>query len=143
MRQRFESLRDDITAIAGQCMLEHKEEIAGLLVTQQYDEHVDSEGNPLRAYSTPYRKHKELSGKSGSTDFEETGIMHSTMELRVDGDEYEINSPAQTDTGELKSDWLNNWNGTETMTLTKENKELAGEIIMPDFVEKVNQYLAG
>jgi hypothetical protein len=145
MRQRFESLRSDITTIAGECMLEYKEEITGLLVTQQFDEHVDSEGNPLRPYFVPYQKHKELSGKSGKTDFDETGAMHGEMYLRVDGpgDEYEINSPAQTDKGELKSDWLNEWNGSETMTLTKENKEIAGSIIMPDFVERVNQYLAG
>lgn len=143
MRQRFEVLRDNIIPIAGEAMMEHKDEIVGLVITQQYDLNIDSEGNPLRAYSQPYKNYKTLSGKSGKTDLEDTGFFHSTMNLRVDvgSDEYEINSPAQTDKGELKSEWLTEWNGSDIMDLTTENKVVTFEIILPNIIESAKEIL--
>lgn len=139
VREKFEGLLSKITEIAGQVMLEHKEEIIPLIILQQYDEHIDSAGNPLRPYSTPYRKHKELSGKSGQTDFDETGEFHAEMNLSVNESEYTFNSPARTDKGELKSDWLNEWNGSETMELTPENEAKIYPIIQDDFVTRLSE----
>ena len=137
MLQRFEMVRDNIIGITGQAMLEEREPLVGLLVHQQYYENIDSQGDPLRAYFPAYRHSKELAGKSGKTDFEVTGEMHSTMYLRVDGDEFEFNSPAQTEKGELKTEWLNNWNGSETMMLAPDNIIVAQNIVHPVLVQKI------
>ena len=142
MRERAQALMGQVIGIAGECMLEHKEEIVALVIDQQQEQHEDSLGNPLRAYSTPYRKHKELAGKTGETDLDETGEMHATMNLSVNGDTYSIDSPATTDQGELKSEWLKAWdNDQPIMDLTEENKKAAWGIIRDDFTERINEVL--
>lgn len=147
MRQRFEQLRSGMITIAGECMMSHKDELVGLLVQQQYSEHVDSKGQALRPYSRRYSIEKEhMTGRGDQTDFELTGEFHSTMNLRVDGEYYEFESPSQTGTGELKSAWLNRWNskggGADIMILTDENKTVAWGIIKEDFIERCNSELA-
>lgn len=123
-------------------VLENKEKIIALVIDQQYNESVDSEGVPLRAYSTPYLKHKELSGKyRGKTDFEDTGEFHATMNLAVVDDMVIIDSPSRTDKGELKSEWLTNWNGSEVMGLTPDNKELLRGELTPLFVAKLGELI--
>jgi hypothetical protein len=141
MRIRAENVLQHAAQIAGECMLENKEQIIPLLVAQQYEQHTDSEGLPLREYRPNTRLHKLMQGKSGKTDFDETGEFHGEMNLSVDETEYSFNSPARTDKGELKSDWLNDWNGSETMNLTPENKELVFPIIRDSFITKVSEEL--
>lgn len=146
MKARFEKLQADTIIIAGEVILEHKEEIIGLLVQQQFEEGIDSSGNPLREYSPAYKQHKILSGKSGKTDLENTGEYHETMNLTVVDDEMFINSPAMTDNGILKTDWLNAWNeargGSEVNRLSPENLALVWPIIEADFKARVNEELA-
>ncbi len=138
MRERLQALQSNIITIAGEWMLENKEQIIALVIDQQEKEHIDSLGQPLRAYSPAYKLHKELEGKSGDTDFDETGEMHGAMNLSVDGEMYSIDSPAQTGEGELKSDWLRRWNYDEpVMELTEDNKKQAWLIIEPSFREKI------
>ena len=145
MRERVEALKSAIIQIAGECMLEEKEQIVGLLVAQQYNEGVDSSNTPLRPYSPPYFKHKQLAGLPTKTNLNETGEFQSTMELRVNGDEYEIQSPSRTDEGEYKSDWLDRWNesggGSDVMTLTQDNKSRVFPIIEESFVIKLRERL--
>jgi hypothetical protein len=144
--QAWKQMREQVTVIAGEAILENKEQIIGLLVQQQFEEGIDSNGNPLREYSLPYRKHKELQGKSGKTDLENTGEFHATMDLTVDGEVFILKSPSTTDTGQLKSEWLNEWNeakgGGDVMKLTEANLQLASEIVTPTFLELANERLA-
>ena len=143
MLARFEQVAEQTTAIAGEAMLENKEPIIGLLINQQVEQNVDSADNELRPYKSQYKALKEryVPGFKGKTDFELTGEFHAEMNLREDGTEYEFNSPALTEKGELKSEWLTNWNGSEIMSLTPENKELVWPIIYDDFVNKVKKIL--
>ena len=147
VRERFEQLRSEYLTIAAECMLENKEEIVGLLVHQQYEESVDSDGKPLREYSAPYLRHKQLAGKPTRTTLNETGEFQTTMNLRVDPaqNEYEIESPSTVSNGYLKSDILNTWNekggGGEVMNLTKENEALIFPIIEESFTEKCKERL--
>jgi hypothetical protein len=123
-------------------MLENKEQIVGLVINQQQEQHVDSNDTPLKPYSRQYMLYKESIGKSGQTDFDLTGEMHAEMNLTVSGDEYSIDSPATTTNGELKSAWLKKWNDdAPIMELTPENKIEAWGIIKESFMEKVNEVL--
>lgn len=135
MLDRWTAVKQDITLIASDGMMEHKEELIGLVVEQQYTEHVDSNGDPLREYSPAYRAHKELSGASGETDLRETGAFQENMNLRVEDGVYEFESPATTDKGELKSQWLKDWNGADIMGLTPDNKIEAWKIMRPTVVD--------
>jgi hypothetical protein len=142
MRQRVEALQSQILGIAGECMLEEKEQIVALVQHQQYDESVDSTGQPLRTYSPYYRLMKQRDGLyTGKTDFNLTGEMHAELNLTIDGDQYIIDSPSTTANGELKSAWLRQWQGAPIMDLTEENKKIVWEIIREPFIEKVNQVL--
>lgn len=142
MRERVQALRSGIIAIAGETMLENKEQIVGLVINQQQEQHVDSNDTPLKPYSRQYMLYKESIGKSGQTDFDLTGEMHAEMNLTVSGDEYSIDSPATTTNGELKSAWLKKWNDdAPIMELTPENKIEAWGIIKESFMEKVNEVL--
>jgi hypothetical protein len=60
------------------------------------------------------------------------------MNLLVDSgaDEYEIYSPAETDEGELKSEWLTEWQESPVMSLTEQNQDIARELIFPEIIEK-------
>ena len=143
MKERVLKLRSSIISIAGEVMLEKKDEIVGLVINQQQEEHVDSQNQPLKPYSRQYMLYKESIGKSGQTDFDLTGEMHAEMNLTIDGDTYSIDSPATTTNGELKTAWLKHWNNDEpVMDLTEENKRIACEIIKEPFMERVNNELA-
>lgn len=144
--EAWKNMQAQITEIAGEAILENKEQIIGLLVQQQYEEGIDSNGTPLREYSPGYRERKELQGKSGKTDLDETGEFHATMDLTIQDDTFILNSPALTETGQLKSEWLNEWNeargGSDVMRLTPANLEAAKEIVTPTFREICNERLA-
>ena len=113
-----------------------------MVIDQQYNQSVDSTGEPLRAYSLPYTKHKELAGHfRGKTDFNDTGEFHSLFNVAIDGEMYIIESPAMTDKGELKSEWLENWNGAPIMDLTPENREIAKAELSPKFAEKLAEMI--
>lgn len=156
MREALENVQGKILGIAGECMEEKKEEIIGLLVYQQFDEGVDSEGNPLRQYSPSYKREKQqLTGRGDKTDLNLTGEFQQTLNLTVQGDTYYFDSPATTDTGELKSDWLNKWNRGEgktkslfagnsgnIMMLTPDNQARIWPIIKDVFIERVNEEVA-
>ena len=146
MRERMQALQSTIPGIAGECMMEHSEEIAQLLVYQQRNENEDSAGQELRPYSRRYALEKQhFTGRGDVTDFDLTGEFHADMIVRVDGEMYEIESTSTTADGELKSAWLNRWNqakgGAEVMTLTPENKQQVWAIIRDDFMEKVGEVL--
>lgn len=144
MLDRVESIRDEIISIAGNAMMANKDELIALLVYQQFEQNVDSEGNPLRQYTYLYAKEKrELTGRGNKTDFDLTGEFHANMNMAIDGDIYSFNSTATTQNGILKSEWLKEWQGAEIMDYTDENKKQAWLIIKPEFVEQVNAYLNG
>lgn len=147
MRERFENLKESVIEIAGECMLEEKEQIVGLLENQQFNESVDSKGNPLREYSKRYAYEKQQqTGRGDKTDLNLTGEFQATLNLTITGDTYSIDSPAITDTGQLKSDWLNKWQkkkgGASVMNLTPDNQDQIFPIIRDAFIYKCNERLA-
>lgn len=91
MLARFKQF-DPIEA-TGDAMLENKEQIIGINQEMLYEDGTDVFGNVLKPYSwQEYAEYKfERRGK-GITDLYDTGAMYSRMNLRVDGNEYEINS---------------------------------------------------
>jgi len=139
LKEKLISIRSNVVTLAGEAMLENKEQIVGLVINQQQEQHVDSYTQPLRAYSTPYYNYKRLSGKSGETDFDDTGHMHSTMDLTIEGEQYIIDSPSQTNQGMLKSAFLREWQGSPVMDLTEDNKGVAWNIIAPTLVAKMRE----
>ena len=144
MKARVEGVLDTVLSLAGECMMQHNEQIVALLVYQQYEEGVNSYGNPLPQYRPNYSVTKNLlTGRGQKTDLNLTGEFQAGIELRVDADNntYQLDSPAQTEDGELKSEWLAKWADAPIMDLTDENKKEAWLIILPDFVEKVKEYL--
>lgn len=146
--EAVKNLQSNLIRLVGESMLEHKEEITGLLVHQQQEENVDSEGQPLREYSFAYKTFKRSIGQSDNTTLHLTGRFQSTIDLSVDAenDTYTFDSPAMTDKGERKSTWLNNWNkargGADVMKLTNSKKPEVLKIIMPTLVEKSKQVLS-
>jgi hypothetical protein len=141
-----QAMKAKVLALVGECMLEHKEEIVALLVHQQYEESIDSRGQPLRQYSPRYEFEKSKAGLyTGRTDLNYTGEFHSSINLTIDGDTYILDSPATTLNGVLKSTWLNRWNqekgGADIMDFTEENKKIVWEIIYPTFKERANSEL--
>ena len=136
-------LTNELPEIVGGAIMENKTEIIGLVIQQHEVDHVDSNNEPLRPYSRQYALAKERYGLSGETTLDLTGQFHGEMNLRVDvaSGEFEVNSPALTGQGELKSEWLTNWNGSEIMGLTPDSKDTANEIITPVIVEMARDVL--
>jgi len=144
MKARVEGVLDTVLSLAGECMMQNNEQIVALLVHQQYDEGVDSFGNPLPQYRPRYSVMKyKLTGRGQKADLNLTGEFQAGIELRVDEESniYQLDSPAQTEDGELKSEWLAKWADAPIMDLTDENKKEAWLIILPDFVDKVKELL--
>jgi hypothetical protein len=126
-------------------MMEHKEEITALLTDQQYEEGVDGDGKPLRKYTPATVLIKSSYGTyRGFTDLHNTGAFQSTTDLSVDEADgtYSFNSPARTNRGELKSQWLNRWQGADVMKLTEDKKPLVWKIIFPTVIEKGKEVMA-
>ena len=142
-REAIQDLKAGVIRLTGEAMMEHKEQITGLLVHQQYEEGVDSQSRPFKRYKPTTVKMKQADGVyRGFTDLHNTGEFQGSMNLTIDGDEYKIESPARTDLGVLKSRWLTEWNGSEIMDLTKENEALIYPIIEDTLKDKVNSELA-
>lgn len=145
LKSKLIRLQSEITAIAGESLLEHSQEVAGLLVLQQQQEHQDSDGNPLRPYSRNTYNYKRSEGRSGLTDFDNTGAFHAGMNVSVNDNTFSINSPAKTDMGELKSAWLTDWNeskgGGKVMKLSDDKKPIVWRIIKPTFIQKCRSIL--
>ena len=142
MAARWRIVQEQFIAMQGEAMTEQKEQIVGVIVEQQNAEHVDSAGNPLRPYSPRYKLLKQEIGKSGETDFDLTGDFQSRMNLVVDGETFSLDSPSTTDEGELKSEWLQNWNkkgGSDAniMLPDEENKRVIWRIIRPKVVKTI------
>lgn len=136
-------IQSDLIHIMNEAMMVHKEELIALLIHQQYEEGVDSEGKPLRTYSPYYRLMKQRDGLyTGKTDFNLTGEFHADINLRIDNDTYEFESSATTANGLLKSKWLAEWNKSEIMELTPENKLLAWDICKDTFRDLLAQRVA-
>ena len=129
----------NFTQTVGTAMMDEKDQLAAVIVEQQENEHKDSAGNALRQYSKLYKAHKASLGLSTETTLNLTGEFQQGITLRTDGENYEFESPATTDTGELKSDWLKRWNGSEIMLPTDENKAAMWGIIKPAVVENLAQ----
>ena len=139
VREKFEGLLSQITEIAGAVMLEHKDEIVAFLIDQHTIDFVDSFGNPLRTEirkyvfdfsenNSPFR----IQGKSGSENVDD-------LYMRIDGELYIIDSTAITKDGELKSKFLEIWNGAPIMDLTPENEAKIYPIIQDDFVTRLSE----
>lgn len=139
MRQSVQYAQDNVIRIAGEAMLEHKEQIIALLINQQQEQNEDSAGRPLRAYNPSYRNYKQSIGKSGRTDFDNTGEFHARMNLNIEGEVYSFDSPAMTDKGTLKSIWLTDWNKAPIMELSPENEALVWDIIKDTFYRKMGE----
>ena len=140
LKEKLISLRSNVVTLAGEAMLENQRAIVNLVIDQQYENGKDSYSLPLRTYAPSYRIHKERRNiYRGFTDFSYSGEMHSLMELTVDGDQYNIDSPSLTDTGIRKSAFLREWQGSPVMDLTEENKGVAWNIIAPTLVEKMRE----
>ena len=141
VRERISGLKSQILAIAGECMLENKEAIVALVVDQQYNDGVDGNNQPLKPYTRNYAKQKAKKGVlQGHTDYSLSGKMQSEMNLAVNGDEYEINSPVQVN-GYLLSDLLKKRDTPKSFDLTDENKKRVWQIIKPRFNERVSEVI--
>lgn len=134
---RWRIANEQFTPIVGESMMEEKEALVAIIVQQQEEEKTDSNGGVLRSYKPSYKAEKIALGFSGETDFRLTGEFHEEMTLRVDGDNYEFESPARTGSGELKSEWLEKWNGSPIMLPTDENKEVMWRTVRYGVVEKI------
>lgn len=88
MRDRFRSF--DAIEAAGTSMLEEKEQVIGINQSQLYDKGIGKDGQPLPPYTPAYAKKKTR----GIVDIYQTGKLQAEMNMRVDGNEYEINSAA-------------------------------------------------
>ncbi len=141
VRERVEGLKSQVLSIAGECMLENKEAIVVLVIDQQYNEGVDGNNQPLKPYSRNYAKQKAKNGLlQGHTDYSLSGKMQAEMNLSVNGDEYEINSPVQVN-GHLLSDLLKKRDTPKSFDLTDENKKRVWTIIKERFNERVSEVI--
>jgi hypothetical protein len=131
MLKRFHSF--DPIAATGDAMLENKEQIIGINQEMLYEDGTDVFGNVLKPYSwQEYAEYKfERRGK-GITDLYDTGAMYSRMNLRVDGNEYEINSSDEKAFGLVKK-------YGKIFGLTELGKKETWVIIKPDFVYNLKQ----
>lgn len=142
MKARVEGVLDTVLSIAGEVMMQKNEELTALLIHQQYDENVDSLGNPLAKYKPTYSVFKyKVTGRGQKTDLNLTGEFQAGIMLRVDGDVYDFNSSATTQDGELKSEWLAKWTDAPIMDLTEANKLEAWTIIAPEFIQRIKDEL--
>mgnify|MGYP006266631319 CR=1 FL=1 len=140
MREKIQALRSNIITIAGECMLENKQEIAQLVVDQQYDKGISGDGVALSDYTPSYKKRKEkLGAYRGLTDYHLTGRMQAEMTLSVQDEMYDIYSTREVPSF-LLSDLLKK-RDANSFELTQENKKEAWRIIEPSFVEKLNELL--
>jgi hypothetical protein len=87
MLTRFKQF-DPIEA-TGDAMLENKEQIIGINQDELYERGIGKDGNKLPPYSPQYAMKKR---NPDIVDIYQTGRLYSQMNLRVDGNEYEINS---------------------------------------------------
>jgi hypothetical protein len=126
MLSRFKQF--DPIAATGDAMLENKEQIIGINQEMLYEDGTDVFGNVLKPYSwQEYAEYKfERRGK-GITDLYDTGAMYSRMNLRVDGNEYEINSSDEKAFGLVKK-------YGKIFGLNELGKKETWVIIQPDFV---------
>lgn len=142
MRERLLGLKDSMITIAGECMKEKEIEIKELLIDQQQINFTDSDGAPLRTY---YRKYVFDFSNSPSPFSLPTKFMEeltSELYLAIDGEFYTLNSDSVDGNGELKSEYLTQWNGSEIMKLTPENEAKIYPIIQDLFVRRCNEELA-
>lgn len=57
----------------------------------------------------------------------------------IDGEVYSFDSPALTDKGVFKSQWLTDWNKAPIMELSPENEALVWDIIKDTFYRKMGE----
>lgn len=110
---------------ASTAMLENKEQIIGVNQHQLYELGEGSDGQPLEPYTKAYAKTKP---RPSIVDIWRTGNLQSKMVMRVEGGEYEINSPvpyAQFLLGKRP----------KIFGLDEEGKKTTWHIIQPGFVE--------
>lgn len=138
-RERLQAIRWQYIEIAGECMLEHKTDIAALVVDQQYDKGIDGANKPLTPYTKAYDKLKTKAGSNrGFADFHMTGKMQAEMDLQLVGNEqYEIFSNREVPSYRL-SDLLKKRDPL-SFSLTEENRKVVWRIIEPSFVDKVKE----
>ena len=140
--QELLTIRDNLTAIAETIVLENKDLLTGLVIDQQYNQSVDSTGEPLRKYQTSYAKHKELAGiYRGKTDLSDTGAFQGAFNVAVNDMTYYIASPVTDANGELLQDILEAWHGAPIMDLTPENIVKVRDELNPIFAETVGELI--
>ncbi len=135
MKASLLGLQSDLIQIAGECMLEHKEEIAFLVVQQQYEDNIDGRGRPLRPYSRPYGKRKG----NINVNYHVTGEMQQEMTLIVEEETYHILSKKEVNGYQLSTLLIKR--DFDSFELTDEHKIEAYNIIAPDFEAKAKEIL--
>lgn len=131
MLKRFQSF--DPIKSAGEAMLSNKEQIIGINQEMLYEEGKNVQGEKLAPYrSMDYAQYKYDKRGRYITDLYDTGSTYAKMNLRVEGNEYEINSSDEKAYGLVqkygKIFGLNEIGKTETW-----------KIIQPDFVYNFKQ----
>ena len=139
MLERVTIARDNIIPITGECIEEVKEPVIGLNTSQLYDEGVDADGNHLTKYRNPTYAHIKNSMNPGPgfgrPDLYLTGEFQQNMNLRVEGDVFEI------DSSDVKSAELKDKYGEKIFGLTQESKQEAWPIVRQPLVEKVAEIM--
>ena len=144
MLQRMEAVRDTIIPIVGACLEETKEPIIGLNTSQLYDEGVDKNGNKLQPYRSRGENYESYAAMKhrmnpkpgfGNPDLFLTGEFQHSMNLRVEGEVFEIDS-TDTKTNKLREKY-----GDQIFGLTDESKQEAWCIVRPPLVEKIAEIL--
>ena len=137
MQARLMQLASGLPEIVGNAMMENQTPIKELVVKQHTVDYLDSNGEPLKTHLRKY----VFDFSPGMAQFRiDDGVNEeaaSQLSLTVDvaAGEFEINSPATTTGGELKSYWLTKWNGSEIMGLTPDSKGATNAIITPVVTE--------
>jgi hypothetical protein len=127
MLKRFQSF--DPIKSAGDAMLSNKEQIIGINQDELYERGVGKDGNKLPPYSPQYAKRKR---NPEIVDIYQTGRLYAQMNLRVDGNEYEINSSV------AYSPYVQEKRPT-IFGLNEIGKTETWRIIQPDFVYNFKQ----
>ncbi len=135
MKQSLLNLKGNLISIAGECMNEHKEDIAFLVVQQQYEANIDGRGQPLRPYNTAYAKRKG----NPNVNYHVTGGMQQEMTLIVNEETYQILSKKEVNGYNLST--LLAQRDKDSFELTDEHKAEVYKIIEPEFEERVRDRL--
>ena len=132
-------MQSQLLEVAASVILENKELLIAGINQQHYIDFVDSSGEPLR---TEVRKYLfDFSGNSSPFRLLDKSTADDEIDVIIDGDTYDIVSPATTKDGVSKAKYLEAWNGSPIMDLTIENRDIIREKLSPLFAEKLAEMI--